>query len=60
MAKLPKLLSAKQVATLLNLKQAQVYYIFSLEGFPLTRLGERVYVDEERLARWVNEHTLAN
>lgn len=60
MAKLPKLLTVKQVSALLNLKPAQVYYIFNLEGFPLTRLGERVYVDEERLARWVNEHTLAN
>lgn len=59
MAKFPKLLSAAEVAEKLNLKVAQVYYMFKLEGFPITRLGERVYVDESKLIDWLNSHTAA-
>lgn len=59
MAKLPKLLNAAEVAERLNLKTSQVYYMFKLEGFPITRLGERVYVDESKLIEWLNSHTAA-
>lgn len=59
MSKLPKLLSAAEVAEKLNLEKSQVYYVFHLEGFPVTQIGDRLYVAEDKLVDWLHQQTAA-
>ena len=40
----------------MGFSRVRAYQLFHTEGFPVVRMGRRLYVRADRLAEWLEEH----
>ena len=52
---LPLVLNAGQLAGVLNISRANAYNLLHREDFPTLRIGQRMLVTRDKLARWMDE-----
>ncbi len=57
---LPLVLNASQLAGVLNISRANAYNLLHREDFPTLRIGKRMLVSRDRLARWMDEQARAS
>lgn len=57
---LPLMLNANQLAGILGISRAGAYELMHSKGFPTLRIGKRMMVPKEQLARWVDRQSEAN
>ena len=57
---LPLVLNASQLAGVLNISRANAYNLLHREDFPTLRVGKRMLVSRDRLARWMDEQACAS
>ena len=57
---LPITLKAEQVAAVLGISRANAYNLLHREDFPTLRIGKRMLVSRDRLARWMDEQARAS
>ena len=57
---LPLVLNASQLASVLNISRANAYNLLHREDFPTLRIGKRMLVSRDRLARWMDEQARAS
>jgi excisionase family DNA binding protein len=57
---LPLALSAEDVAQVLGISRANAYNLLHREDFPTLRIGKRMLVSRDRLARWMDEQARAS
>ena len=56
---LPLVLNAAQLAGVLNISRANAYNLLHREDFPTLRIGQRMLVTRDKLARWMDEQCRA-
>ena len=57
---LPLVLNATQLADVLSISRANAYNLLHREDFPTLRIGKRMLVSRDRLARWMDEQARAS
>ena len=57
---LPLVLNASQLAGVLNISRANAYNLLHREDFPTLRIGKRMLVPRDKLARWMDEQARAS
>lgn len=57
---LPLMLNATQLAGLLGISRAGAYELMHSKGFPTLRIGKRMMVPKEHLARWIDQQSSCN
>ena len=51
-----KLLTPKDVQSVLNIGKNTTYKLFSLKGFPKIKIGKNYYIDQEAFLKWQKEN----
>ena len=54
---LPLMLNANQLATVLGISRAGAYELMHSKGFPTLRIGKRMMVQKDQLARWIDRQS---
>jgi len=54
---LPLMLNANQLAALLGISRAGAYELMHSKGFPTLRIGKRMMVNKDHLARWIDRQS---
>ncbi len=52
-----RLLTYKDLQTILHIGQNKAYELLKSECFPTIRIGKRMYVSESHLQEWINNYT---
>ena len=51
-----KLLTPKDVQSVLNLGKSTVYKLFNIKGFPKIKIGKKYFIYEDDLEKYLKEH----
>jgi len=54
---LPLMLNANQLAATLGISRAGAYELMHSKGFPTLRIGKRMLVQKDQLARWIDRQS---
>ena len=54
---LPLMLNANQLAGVLGISRAGAYELMHSKGFPTLRIGKRMMVNKDHLARWIDRQS---
>jgi len=54
---LPLMLNANQLAAILGISRAGAYELMHSKGFPTLRIGKRMMVQKDQLARWIDRQS---
>ena len=53
-----KLLTSKDIQVIFDIGKNQAYALMHSAGFPSIIVGSRIYVEEERLRKWLETYSL--
>lgn len=58
MNELPELMSVKEFREYLHISHEKAYQLVKMRSFPSIRIGNRYYVNKERLIQWLEKQEL--
>ncbi len=56
-AKIKKLLTAKDIQDIFSMGKNQAYALMHSAGFPSITVGNRLYVEESHLKKWIDTYS---